>query len=236
VELLVYPSDEVLARATEKLNAALEREFGGSTLLLLAGGSSLALLEGVKKEFLGAHLTIGMSDERAGDDPRANNFVQMTQTVFYRKAEERGCAFFDTKQGETAAQLGVRMDGALRAWRAENPRGAILLTQGIGADGHTCGIMPFPEDEKKFAELFETAGRFAVGYDASGKSEFAARATVTMTFLRGEVSESVAYAVGSSKKNALSRLMDSKRQALHKVPAWILRDMKTATVFTDQQA
>jgi 6-phosphogluconolactonase/glucosamine-6-phosphate isomerase/deaminase len=235
MQLLIYPIEDVLEKASDAVNAMLEREFGGPVLFLLSGGSSLALLERIRAELLGPHITIMMSDERLSTDSNVNNFAQMTATPFYRNAVERSCAFIDTrvKEKETVAELGVRMHDALRDWRKANPSGRVVMTQGMGPDGHTCGIMPFPSDEKRFKELFETEGLWAVGYDASGKSDFPLRATVTISLLKNGVDESVAYAVGSAKKSALRRA--SAGDIEHwKTPAAVMREMKKVTLFTDQ--
>lgn len=236
MELLIYPEpDRVKSEAINAVNAMLEHEFGGSLLFLLSGGSGLALLDGIHAELLGPHITIMMSDERLSMDLNVNNFAQMMAKPFYRNATERGCAFIDTRTHakETVEELGVRMHEALVAWRKANPQGRVVMTQGMGPDGHTCGVMPFPSDEKKFKELFEADGKWAVGYDASGKSEFPLRATVTISLLQNGVDESVAYAVGSAKKGALKRA--SAGDIEHwKTPAAVMREMKKVSLFTDQ--
>ncbi len=236
MELLTYPSEDVLEKASEAVNAMLEREFGGPLLFLLAGGSSLALLDSIRTQFLGAHMMIAMSDERFSLDPEINNFSQITRTSFYRNAQSRSVSFIETLPvpNETLTAFGERFDAELKSWRAKSPTGSVVMTQGIGPDGHTCSIMPFPHDKKKFDELFENKEKWAVGYDAGFMTAHPQRATATLSFLREEVSESIAYAVGSSKRAALKKLL-KKDQNLNDVPAFILREMKKVTVFTDQK-
>ncbi len=237
MELLIYPEPErVKSEAINAVNGMLEREFGGPLLFLLSGGSGLALLDGVRAELLGPHMTIMMSDERLSTDPAINNFAQMMAKPFYRNATERGCAFIDTRvrEQEAVEALGVRMHDALIAWRRANPQGRVVMTQGMGPDGHTCGVMPFPHDENKFKELFEKDGSWAVGYDASGKSEHPLRATVTISLLKNGVDESIAYAIGSAKRAALKRV--SAGDIEHwKTPAAVMREMRNVTLFTDQK-
>ena len=255
MEALIYPAEDVLQKTSDAVNAMLEREFGGPIMLLLSGGSSLTLLQRIRAELLGPHMTVMMSDERLSGDPKINNFAQMMATPFYENATARGCAFVDTRPAfaqasasgkptadksagkaavmETVEELGARMHRSLSDWRAANPKGRVIMTQGVGPDGHTCGIMPFPSDEQKFKELFEEEGKWAVGYDASGKSEHPFRATVTISLLRNGVDESVAYAVGSAKKHALKRATAGDIE-LWKTPVAVMREMKKVTLFTDQ--
>ena len=255
MELLIYPTEDVLQKTSDAVNAMLEREFGGPVIFLLSGGSSLALLSRIRAELLGPHITVMMSDERLSTDPKINNFAQMMATPFYENAAARGCAFVDTRPAfakapavgkpladksagkaavmETVEELGARMHNSLNDWRAANPQGRVIMTQGVGPDGHTCGIMPFPSDEQKFKALFEGEGKWAVGYDASGKSEHPFRATVTISLLRNGVDESVAYAVGSGKKHALKRATAGDIE-LWKTPVAVMREMKKVTLFTDQ--
>lgn len=235
MEVLSYPSEDVLGKASEAVNVMLEREFGGPLLFLLAGGSSEAIYPHIRAEFLGSHMTLTVSDERLSTDPGAHNFGQVAETEFYRNAKNRNCAFINITPfpNETVEGLGKRFDKALKDWRDANPEGRIVMTQGIGKDGHTCGIMPFPGDDKKFNEFFDDKIRWAVGYDAEGRNEYPLRATVTLPFLR-EVDESIVYAVGGSKHGALKDILE-RSQKLNDVPAFILREMKKVTVFTDQK-
>lgn len=237
MQLLIYPEpDRVKSEAINAVNAMLEREFGGPLLFLLSGGSGLALLDGIRAELLGPHMTVAMSDERLSADPMVSNFAQMVAKPFYRNATARNCAFIDTRsrEKETVEELGVRMHEALVAWRKANPQGRVVMTQGVGPDGHTCGIMPFLSDEKKFKGLFEEEGKWAVGYDATGRNNYPLRATVTISFLLGGVDESIAYAVGSGKWSALKQSAAGDIEHW-KTPAAVMREMRKVTLFTDQR-
>ncbi|MEY4731099.1 MAG: hypothetical protein RL681_45 [Candidatus Parcubacteria bacterium] len=236
MEILIYPeSERVHDEAVRAVNGMLEREFGVPLLFLLSGGSSLGLLDGIRAEFLGPHVTIGMSDERLSTDPAVNNFAQMVAKPFYGSATNRGCAFIDTRplEKETVTQLGTRFNVALNDWRKANPQGKVVMTMGIGSDGHTCGIMPFQENEQAFKGLFEEDGKWAVGYDAAGKSTHPLRATVTVSFLKNGVDEGVAYAIGWMKRRALKRSTTGDIE-IWKTPASVMREMKKVTLFTNQ--
>ena len=235
MELRTFTSEATAAAAAaERLSTAFTARAGAPILFLSAGGSALALLEYVDDSILASHVTIGVSDERFSIEEEVNNFAQLAATNFYQRAQRRGVLWIDTrlKTGETQAALAERFDSALKTWRAQHSHGAVLITQGIGVDGHTAGIMPFPEHPARFAELFENPQRWAVDYDASAqKNAYPLRVTATLVFLRGQVAQSIAYAVGEEKRNAL-RAVVAKEGALAHTPARVLREMQHAVLFT----
>jgi len=140
-------------------------------LFLSSGGSSLQLLDRIKT--LPPNLTVGMTDERFTQDPKVNNFAQFCETSFFQKAEEHNAYFIDTRvqAGEDIEMLSKRFEGALRDWKEEYLGGRIVITQGVGADSHTLGIMPHSKEKDVFCELFDTKERWVQGYEARGKSE-----------------------------------------------------------------
>ncbi|OHA70728.1 MAG: hypothetical protein A3D64_01040 [Candidatus Wildermuthbacteria bacterium RIFCSPHIGHO2_02_FULL_49_9] len=200
------------------------------TLFLLSGGSSLALLERIT--IFPPKLTVGVTDERFSENPKANNFAQLAETSFFQKAQESGAYFIDTRvqPGEDIQVFSKRFEDAIRAWKEEHPGGTVVITQGVGVDGHTFGIMPYPKDRQAFSELFE-GKNWVVGYDAGSRNEHPLRATITIPFLQ-EVDFSVVYMAGKEKGQALSRML-AKEGTLWETPARIVREMKEVHVFTD---
>ncbi len=221
----------------EEAGRALDRALAGNapTLFLVSGGSSLPLLSFIRPELLGPHLTIGVVDERYSSDPKINNFAQLVGTEFYKNASDRHASFIDTrpKDEEGLQGLSARFDSSLKEWRDAHPQGRIVITQGIGPDGHTAGIMPFPENPEKFKTLFENPAMWAVGYDASGKSAYPLRVTVTLPFLR-EVDVAIVYAVGDIKRTALKQGLH-ETHPLNEVPAGIIKEIRGSAVYTDQE-
>lgn len=220
-------------RAGEALNALLERFQRHPILLLCSGGSSLETLQGVRGEALGTHVTISVLDERYSKDSSINNFAQLSETNFFKRAEGQKCQCIDTRvrEEETLEQFARRFENGLRSWKSQHEEGTIIITQGIGKDGHTAGIFPFPEDPKKFQELFENKEVLSVRYNAAGKTEYPERVTVTFPFLR-QVDHSVVFVVGEEKRNALERVL-AKEGALHETPARIVHEMREVLIFTD---
>lgn len=228
---------DVLVAAVRGLRDALTRAKGTPTLLLLSGGSALALLDPTLAELLDKRVTIGMLDERHTNDPLNQNFTQLTHTDFYSRARERGCAFLSTipKQGESLAENAERFEQSLRAWIAQHPDGRVIATQGIGDDGHTAGILPFPEDPKFFVEQFDNFSHWVVGYEVTQKkNQHTQRITVTLPFLRSVVDEAIIYAIGKEKENTLHRTL-APEGSLAQTPARIIHEMSLATLFTDYE-
>jgi 6-phosphogluconolactonase/glucosamine-6-phosphate isomerase/deaminase len=193
-------------------------------------------LDGIEMRNVGKHITITALDERVSSDPAVNNFSQIVETEFYKKAEQKGIDYIDTRLHRTTSlrKFAGKFERGLRAWRKKHPKGKIMCTQGIGEDGHTAGILAYPENPRRFQRLFERQNQWVVGYNAAKeKSEYAKRVTVTLPFLRKEVDCSVAYAVGSKKRKAVRRV-SAKRGSLAKTPARILHEMKNTTLFVSQ--
>ena len=204
------------------------------TLLLLSGGSSFEIIKGIKIDCLGKYLTVGMLDERFEADPKINNFLQFKETVFYRLAKDRDVNFIESVpfDGEALESFAKRIEEKWKSWRRRNGNGKIFITQGVGADGHTAGIMPYDEDRDFFKNTFEDKSRFVVGYNASKKSQYSKRATATLPFLRNEVEVSLVWMAGKEKIKAFNDIM-SEDGSLAETPARIIKEMKNATIFTN---
>ena len=102
---------------------------------------------------------------------------------------------------------------------------------GMGPDGHTAGIMPFPEDENRFDVLFQNSEKWVVGYDAEEKNQYPLRVTTTIPFLR-MVDYALLYCVGENKKEALKRVL-ADGGVYAETPARVIREMATTHIVTD---
>lgn len=228
-----HRSDDAVREAGTMLDKTLKELSGAPVLLMLSGGSAFGLLDGVSDAALGSHLTVCMLDERYSLDATVNNFAQLEETAFYARAVAGGCSFIDTSVGEdeTLEDLAVRFEERIEWWTDENPDGAVVATMGIGEDGHTAGIMPFPGEPARFASLFEN-GRWIAGYDAAGKNRHSLRVTATNSFLRERVGAAVAVAVGEPKRAALERLFAPEGE-LSDTPARVMLEMRSVDLYTD---
>lgn len=233
----IYQNDDsqkVLEKAADALRSFLRDSRDEEILLLLSGGSSFELLPYLSEEYLSPHLTIGMLDERWERDPATNNFLQLERTVFYGKAKHAGASFISSvpEGGESVGTGAEKMENRWKQWRKNFQHGKVFITQGMGADGHTVGIMPFPEEAKRFEKLFLEPEKWCVGYDAGKKNPYPNRATATLSFLKNEVDASVALILGGGKKEALEDTL-SDTGSFAQTPARIMLDMRNVRLFTN---
>jgi 6-phosphogluconolactonase/glucosamine-6-phosphate isomerase/deaminase len=225
-----------MRKAMHRINDCLKDAQRRPVLLMLSGGSALELLAGIEMKYIGKRVTIAALDERYSRDSAINNFSQIAETDFYKKSERKGIDYIDTRIHRKISLYGLaqKLERRLKSWRKMYPKGRIIITQGIGNDGHTAGIMPYPESQKKFEQLFEKKNRWVVGYNAGRvKTEYPRRVTVTMPFLRNEVDCAILYATGSSKRRALRSLL-AKKGNLAKTPARVFYEMRDTFLFIDQ--
>lgn len=229
---------DVLKIATQKLNDILAEALQTQKpiLLLLAGGSSLELLEGASAENLDSRVTIAPLDERYSENRYENNMAQIMQTDFYQRAHNNGVATIDTRvrAGETQTELADRFNHELNNWFQKNPDGVVVATVGIGSDGHVSGMMPFRESPEKFSELFASTDetKLVVAYDATGKTPHPLRVTTTIHLMK-KIHKAVVYVVGENKREAVIKFMDSTA-VTSQTPAVILKEIPAEVfLFTD---
>lgn len=232
-------SSSLLMDAKKALHGVLTEHFASvtPTLLLLSGGSSLALLEGQEASVVGNNVTIAPLDERYSTNPSENNMAQIAATSFYEKAIGNGAHVIDTrvKEGESREELAKRFNDALVEWIKSHPNGKIIATTGIGPDGHVSGVMPYPEDAEGFTTRFDDGdnAHLVVGYDAGDKNQYPERVTTTMNLIR-KIDTAIAYVAGSGKKEAVRRVL-SDEGSIAETPARILKEISgKVLLFTDQ--
>ena len=219
-------------RAVKMLNEMFARYSSSKLLFLSSGGSSFELVNGIQAKHMGSNVTVGVTDERHSTDPAVNNFAQLMNTEFARRATEEGVQYIDTRVAGARLQEAAKLfESAIRNWKQEHAEGRVIITQGVGRNGHTCGMMPYPEDPQRFAELFESSEVWVRGYDAGDKNEFAERITITIPFLKEVVDCSVVYMVGKEKQDAFEAL--SQDGSIAARPSRVINHMKDVTLFTD---
>lgn len=253
---------EVAKSAAQAINAILS-EFGNKcpVLLMLAGGSSLQVLDHIDKSQLGNWLTVCVSDERFDESPQVNNFLQLSATNFFQEIINHQVQFIDTRRtqrDQSPHDLAERWQKSLHGWYLANKNGKIISLLGIGEDGHVCGIMPMAYDQDKFSKLFESQNEtniisqliyslpfnkrlsllnqaeWLTAYDAGAITLYNQRVTPNNYFLRKLMDHTVVFVTGENKNEAVKKVLD-KDGELFKTPARILREMKKVQLFTDIQ-
>lgn len=221
--------------ATAALNALLTKARSKDVLLLLSGGSALVLLDGIDALLLGPHLTISVLDERWTYEEKDSNFAQLAETDFYTAAKTAGTQFIDPRphEPESLHDTAQRFDLALKHWHITHREGTVIATMGIGEDGHTAGILPFPEDPDTFESLFMHTSTCVRGYTVpKEKNPHTKRMTVTITYLKRHIDHAVVYAVGEGKREALSRV-EAEKGILAETPARVLQEVEDGQIYTD---
>lgn len=217
--------------AAKALSELLLLNQNNPVLLLLSGGSAFTLLELVPENLIGPDVTIGVLDERYSSDPLVNNFKQLSHTSFFKSAMISGAQVIDTsvKVDESCESVAKRFESDLHTWVEENVGGKVIATMGIGSDGHTVGIMP------NITEVNFNGEKWIVPYSVSKEvNQYTDRITTTFTFLRDVVDEVVVYATGDSKQSVISSL-ERKDIELVKMPAQIINELSSATLFTEEK-
>ncbi len=224
-------SEAAAAEAGEHLNLLLTEHKKTPVLLLVSGGSALAILNYVGSTALGENLSVCVLDERFSQDPAVNNFAQMQKLDFYQLALDAGASFFGTlpRNGESMKELAKRWETNLENWKTENPDGIIIATLGMGADGHTAGIFP-EKDAEKFQKLFYSSN-WITAYTASGKMINPQRLTATATFLQN-INFGLIYVCGADKKPKLDEVINHQNKE-NLLPALLWHKIKDARIFTD---
>lgn len=224
---------ETLEHSQKELEMILSENASKSILLLCSGGSALNVLNNISKDVFTDRITVGVLDERFSNESTINNFIQLTNTSFYKDAIAFGIHFMESTPyiNESLTNFGLRMNNNLRKWVEENSAGLVIIIQGMGVDGHTAGIMPVPNDSLLFESLFDNTSSLMIGYSSTDK--YRDRVTVTNYFFKNRVDISIVYFVGEEKRDAYNKLKESSNLKNNELPIKILREMKDVRIFTN---
>ncbi len=204
-------------------------------LILLSGGSLIPLytelFETIKTYDL-SHLTVGLIDERYGKPGHANsNWEQINATgLFTIISKKKGHLLPVLETGLSLTKTAQEYQEKLKKVIASKSVTVIGIL-GIGADGHTAGLLPL--EEKRFKELFSTK-EWVIGYSlpVDHENPYKHRITVTPYFIQQCVDSVFVYAVGDSKKEAIQTI--GTEGAVLQKPARLL-EYVSGTLFTDQK-
>lgn len=225
-----------LHEAARIINDLLTEHAHDDVLLLCSGGSALAVVDHVDTSLFSPRTTISVIDERYTNDPLVSNFSQLTRTAFFERASRDHAHSIDPRPepGESLDEAARRFDLALKEWHVLHRDGICIAILGVGTDGHTAGILPYPHQAEAFSKLFSHPKRCVVGYAVNpGVHAYTHRMTATCTYLVRHVSHAVVYATGNEKHAALEALT-ARSGSCHETPARIMHDMRDVRLVTDQ--
>lgn len=226
----IIRTDNAEIEAGRELSNTLLKYTKTPILLLVSGGSSLAVVEHCDTTLLGEHITLGLIDERFSPNPALRNYQTLTETEFFGDAIKCGVLLLDVsiQDGEQAQTVVERWEDQLRAWINWHQQGKVIAVMGIGEDGHTAGIMPGEYN------IDFSGNANVVSYTVPKTvSMYTDRITTTFTFLKTYIDEAFVYAVGPKKRKAIEAL-EAADADIKKTPALIFKQMKSVKIFTDK--
>lgn len=216
------------------INDILANHMDMPILLLLAGGSSMAVLDHINPEYLHEHITVTVTDERFTDDASENNFDILQSTSFYNNLVQVDAFCINTSvwEGDTPDTHAQRYEKNIKDWISEFPTGIIIGLYGMGADGHTGGIIPGVYAGDQFTNTYNSDDAYvAITKDNRIGTPFPIRITTTFSFMK-RINYPLFYITGESKRSALEKaIMPST--SYEEIPARIVLDMNKPVIFTD---
>jgi 6-phosphogluconolactonase/glucosamine-6-phosphate isomerase/deaminase len=188
---------------------------GQPVVWFVSGGSAIAVAVLTAKKFSDhlSSLTVTLADERYGPVGHPNSNWQLLLEAGFNISSAR---LQPVLNGQDAARTAA--DYELSISSLFNTPGYKIALLGIGADGHTAGILPnLPSvDSTKLINYYHTPQ-----FD---------RLTLTPQAL-AQLDEAVVYARGTDKHMALGNL--DKNMSIEHQPAQILKQIPRLTIFND---
>jgi 6-phosphogluconolactonase/glucosamine-6-phosphate isomerase/deaminase len=232
---IIYEPDNLtlLQLAAKAIDKELKQLKGEPALLLLSGGSSLEVMDYISTKHFGQNITIAFVDERWSKTPADLNLTSFLESDFYHKIKNRRLDILNIKtEGTKSFKVSAKLfEKELENWFLDTPKGKAIGIFGVGCDGHTAGVMPYPEKQKWFNNAF-VGKSWVIGYDATGKNPLAERISVTLSFIKKKIRTAFVYITGEEKRGALARLIADKG-ILAETPARIYRGIQRSIIFTD---
>lgn len=217
--------------AATYINQKLQASAGKAVTLFLSGGSSLKVLSYINLELLSSTTTVVMGDERFTKVSEGSNYIQLTETSFFKSLQKRGVNFINTAVGETEdlTSFTQRLNDEYQKIKTDRGEQYQIGLFGIGHDCHTASI--FPQDtEKAFKELYLDAPAQYISV-IEPTNEFPERVTITPAFIDTELDDIIVYAAG--KQEMLLTLQFAQHEYM--CPALTLLKHSKAQLFTDAE-
>lgn len=188
------------------------------SFLLLSGGSCIdvakALVKLLPTNASLSQLTVGLADERLVPRGDINSNEQQLRDAGVLAAFENLGATFIPLLGDDAEKSAEQANTLYQEKIKASEK--IILLAGMGADGHTAGILPHTSAEA--FQLFSTDS-YVTSYQIPAESDnpFKSRITITMATL-AFIDTVFLYVLGEEKLPALQSLI-AKNRNLHELPA-----------------
>ncbi|OGZ61845.1 MAG: hypothetical protein A2932_02565 [Candidatus Spechtbacteria bacterium RIFCSPLOWO2_01_FULL_46_10] len=216
----------------EKLENTLKKNRHAA--LFLSGGSVMDgypyLVEWLEKNpTLAKNLIIAMVDERYDQNPQhkdSNAYQAEMKSAIMSRARELGASIYTSLTADTFENDGEKYNSAVK--RIFKETDAQFAVMGIGADGHTGGILPM--DDKRYESLF-TGNSYAVAIEYP-QSQYVRRITITPYAIK-QLDFILVIAQGENKREVITRLVKGSDEPIYKYPSLILRSAKDVLFLSD---
>lgn len=217
----IKPEDAAAFIASSILN---QLKSGKQVLFFVTGGSSIAvgvkvaeILRNDPEQNLIQNLTVMMTDERYGPlDHKDSNWYQLMQKGFSLPGSKLLPILNREDRINTTEKFIINLSQEFMITKETKYKIGLF---GIGADGHTVGILP-ESDAVKSKDL-------ACDYD----TPTFCRITITPEVIE-ELDEAVVWVQGKEKWKVVEDLLE-KNIDVTKQPAQILKKVPSLTMFTD---
>jgi 6-phosphogluconolactonase/glucosamine-6-phosphate isomerase/deaminase len=232
IEIKKYSNKNVALKEASLCLSLIFKTYENDPILFLSsGGSCLGILNN-DDIFCPINLTVGIVDERFTFELENQNFQRLKNSKFVKKNIEK-ITFLDQQinMGDEFENYTKKFKESIEEWLATHSEGKVIITLGMGVDGHTAGIFP-NKNIQLFNELFNNPLNLVTGYFLDKKtSAFDKRISITNYFLKHFVDHTISYVAGAHKKNAFFRL--KRDLEIHKMPFQVIKKMKNVKLFTD---
>lgn len=226
----IHRSDNPAQALGEQITNSIAKH-SGDALCLLAGGSSLDVVEYIKLPLETERRTIFMmGDERVSRERDVNNYLQLES-----RYPDHGILEHVVKsvpaENESQNAFCDRMKQTLLDTIKELNNPNIICILGVGADGHTAGI--FPMDRHDFEETYPNDSMYVkVRRPEPGPDQL--RTTIAPDWILEHVNELYMYVISEEKAHILYMLI-GEHKSIYERPAEVVKQHMKARIYTDQE-
>jgi len=239
LELHTHPTSEVSLQHARHLAAIISAALWENqpTFLLMSGGSILEsykqMLNLLPPELSLSNLTAGLIDERWGHKGHTDsNQHQLESLRVWSELKARGTKMMEMLVSDQPQAAVKQLNQSYALIAAQSQR--VILSLGMGEDGHTAGWLPTRELET-FTQLYDKP-EFVTYFEVDpldSNNPFRHRITTTLKSIE-LATEIVLFAVGANKKAAITAFQ-ANDQPVNQLPVLALyRAQVKPVLFTDQ--
>jgi len=239
MKTVVFPPPDIVEQTAQKVSATLTESVSvyEHVFLLLSAGSWVSVYQSMAPLLASrdmGNLTVGLVDERYVPKGHADsNDRQISDSHLIKNLVSQGATYIpvlqDIDPGPTMTTLIANT--AYGEIFSHHPH--VIMTLGLGPDGHTAGILPSSSASLFDARFHDHAD--LVYYETTPSetaNPYTKRITISPSSIQ-KADEIIIYAAGAAKKPIIDRI-ETSDDPPYLFPAGILRPLSDrVTVYTD---